>query len=251
MHHLLVSPAKISRTRARSSGVSTATRALALAWHHPHAHAVVQGAKLLEALRQLEGGGGEGGEAQQGRAAVDVEADVLAGEPAGHREGRGRGAGRPPPVARRGWGCARSRGRLPRRPSPPSPRTGSASRKRSSRARTRWPREGWDRRGAPRTAASMPSGSSSGSSPCTFTTISASSSPRTTSASRSVPLACSAEVITAWPPKARHGVGDALGRPWPRARDPPDARAPPARAPAGSSAFRGSPREASPATVWN
>jgi hypothetical protein len=59
--------------------------------------------------------------------------------------------------------------------------------------------EGSSRSGC--TTASTSAGSSIGSSPCTFTTISA-SVPRAASASRSVPLACRGEVITASPPNA-------------------------------------------------
>ncbi len=59
------------------------------------------------------------------------------------------------------------------------------------------------------TTASMPAGSSIGSSPWTFTTMVESGRSAAASASRSVPEAWRGEVITASPPNAAHRVGDA------------------------------------------
>ena len=74
---------------------------------------MVQGAELLEPLRLLQRRRGQGGEAQQRLPAVDVEADVLAGQAARHRLRR-RGAQRPPLSRTNGMGLREKYSASPR-----------------------------------------------------------------------------------------------------------------------------------------
>ena len=106
------------------------------------------------------------------------------------------------PAARAGSGCARSRGPRPARRRPPSPPRGRASPPRPAAAGTAWRCRGRARGPGRPPRRRCPSGSTSGSSPWTLITISA-SVPRAASASRSVPVAWSREVITTSPPNPR------------------------------------------------
>ena len=171
---------------------------------------MMQRAELLERLRLLERRRGQRGEAQQRLPPVGVQPDVLAGEARARRRlRRSRAAAGPRCRARTGSGCARSTARRRARRSPPSRRPRRASPPRRSRGSDTVDigSPGSASRGA--TAPSMKAGSSMGSSPCTFTTISASVA-AAASASRSVPVACAREVIATSPPNARTAVRDAL-----------------------------------------